>query len=178
MRGGQLLPTAFAVRVFNQKELYERTISDRSDPQAASRYLLKLVDDALHLEEGSHDHPAGWSAQLKTAENACRAAIESVKELQALADRLPELTARKAELERQVDAFGDPESQKERQRNVQVAAHHQTLARRTAELHDAIPALNRWPPHGWQASTSPASRPTSIRHSWSTTAGLRRSARR
>ena len=143
MRGDQLLPTAFAVRVFNQKELYERTTSDRNDPQAASRYLLKLVDDALHLEDGSNDHPAGWSAQLQAAENICRAAIAALKELQALADRLPELTARKAELERQVDAFGDPESQKERQRNEQLVGHHQTLARRTAELHEVIRALEQ-----------------------------------
>ncbi|MBR7836924.1 hypothetical protein KDL01_26840 [Actinospica durhamensis] len=143
VRGGQALPTAYAVRVFNQKELYERTTSDRNDPQAASRYLLKLVDDALRLEEGSHDHPAGWSAQLKTAENSCRAAVSVVKELQALAEREPELKARKAELERQVDAFGDPASQKERQRNEQVVNHHQALAHRTAELLDAIPALEQ-----------------------------------
>lgn len=139
-RGGRRVRTAFPVRVFSQKELFELTTNTSNDPQAASRYLLKLVDTELHLEESSTDFPSGRAAARREAAAACVTAVAQRQSREAALERLPGVRARHSELRRQVGAFGDPASQTERASWEEVLRVHIEFGSQTRRLNEALSA--------------------------------------
>lgn len=140
-RGGQWTRTTFPVRVFSQKELFELTANTQNDPSAASRYLLKLIDTELRLEESTTQYPAGLSAARKNAVDACVTAVADRQAIERSAQRLPETEAKRAELKRQVEAFGDPDAQAEREVKERTIRAQNEIADQTRQLKSALEAV-------------------------------------
>lgn len=140
-RGGQWTRTAFPVRVFSQKELFELTANTRDDPNAASRYLLKLIDAELRLEESTTQYPAGLSAARKDAVDMCVAAVAERQAVERAARRLPETEAKRSELKGQVEAFGDPDAQAEREAKERTIRAQNKIADQTRRLKSALEAI-------------------------------------
>ncbi|MDN3358908.1 hypothetical protein QWU11_40440 [Actinomadura sp. DC4] len=107
-RSGTSLPTHFPMRIFNQKELFERTAHDRLDSFAASRHLFSLVDESLEADSAS---PGGFEMEINAAITYCLTCIAERTSVEARIATRPMLEVRRSELLKQIEAFGDVASQ-------------------------------------------------------------------
>lgn len=137
-RNGVQLPTRFPVRVFSQKELFERTAHDRADRFAASKHLLSLVDEALEADPAS---PAGFAIEIDTMRTRCLTSVAERLSVEArLAQRLVQ-EARHSELLHQIEAFGDAASQSARLESERIRRDHARLGADTARFEAAVEEL-------------------------------------
>jgi energy-coupling factor transporter ATP-binding protein EcfA2 len=106
---GTTFPTAFRVRVVNQKELFERVAATSGTPYSASRSLLSLIDESLGLVR-SESAPSGtWARELREAQNSWIEAAKRKLQLEADIAALASTRARVKEIESQLSAFASPE---------------------------------------------------------------------
>ncbi|MFF4798700.1 TrlF family AAA-like ATPase [Streptomyces sp. NPDC001351] len=132
------LPTRFPMRIFSQKELFERTAHDRHDRFAASRHLFSLVDDAL---KANADSPDAYETELESALTNCLTSVAERLNAESRLSQRPALEARHTELSKQVAAFGDTESQGKRHASEAVVREHAQLAATTSRFHQALDEL-------------------------------------
>ncbi|MEV0664273.1 TrlF family AAA-like ATPase [Actinomadura luteofluorescens] len=140
-RGGQLTPTTFPVRVFAQKELFERVAGDADDVHSSSRNLLKLVDEAL---DASGTQPvAAFEATLAQGQNSLTSRITERLQAEREVGQLDALRARTGELSRQVEHLDDPATQERRRRNEQINQEHRDLEAHAESLRIVITELEK-----------------------------------
>ncbi|MFE3118005.1 TrlF family AAA-like ATPase [Streptomyces niveus] len=137
-RQGVQLPTYFPVRVFSQKELFERTAHDRADRFAASKHLLSLVDDALEADPAS---PQGFAIEIDAARTHCLTSVAELLSVEARLAQRPVQEARHGELLQQIEAFGDAESQSSRLESERIRRDHARLGADTARFEAAVDEL-------------------------------------
>jgi energy-coupling factor transporter ATP-binding protein EcfA2 len=117
-RGSTATPTTFPVRLFAQKELYERIKSDPQDLFSASRNLVALIDAAIAADgHGSRDD---FRIAQSASENGYEHAVRSRQQLQAELARRGELTARASELRAQIEALDAADLRQRRDVNAQL----------------------------------------------------------
>lgn len=138
-RNGVQLPTHFPVRVFSQKELFERTAHDRADRFSASKHLLSLVDEALEAGSAS---PGGFAIELDAVRTQSLTSVAERLSVEARLAQRPVQEARHSELLDQIEAFGDAESQSSRLESEQVRRDHARLGADTARFETAIGELS------------------------------------
>jgi len=132
------LPTRFPVRVFSQKELFERTAHDRADRFAASKHLLSLVDEALEADPAS---PGGFAVELDAVRTQCLTGVAERLSAEARLAQRPMQEARHSELLQQIEAFGDRESQSSRLESERIRRDHARLGADTARFEAAVDQL-------------------------------------
>ncbi|MEU5199319.1 TrlF family AAA-like ATPase [Streptomyces scabiei] len=132
------LPTRFPMRIFSQKELFERTAHDRHDRFSASRHLFSLVDDAL---EADSDAPDSYERDLESARTRCLTSVAERLNAESRLAQRPALEARRAELSKQVAAFGDRESQGKRHASEALVREHAQLAATTSRFGQGLNEL-------------------------------------
>jgi energy-coupling factor transporter ATP-binding protein EcfA2 len=118
--GLEPVPTAFRVRVVNQKELFARVSLDRRDHFAASRSLLSFVDESLGLLRLDPLPPDSW---WRTFDQACASWMTNARAAKALASdiaQMPTIQARVRDVAAQVAAFDSPEAKDRRARNEEL----------------------------------------------------------
>lgn len=140
-RGGHFTPTTFPVRVFAQKELFERVAGDADDVHASSRNLLKLVDDAL--DAAGTQPAAAFDSTLTKGQNVLASRITERLQAEREIGQLDALRARAAELSRQVEHLDDPATQERRRRNEQINQEHRDLEAHAEGLRTAITELEK-----------------------------------
>ncbi len=140
-RSGAETATSFPIRLFAQKELYERIKSDPQDPYAASRNLLALIDDAVAAE--GHGSPAEFDNERSAAENQCEHAVRTRQLLQAALAQRPELAARAAELRRQITALDDADLRQRRDRNARLMRERADLEAQATGLEQTLLKLRQ-----------------------------------
>lgn len=114
---GEIVPTTFAVRVVNQKELFERVSRDRHDPLAASRSFLLFLDEGLGLlKSPSPKSDSWWRRYIDGAELWSQKTAELLRIKRDVAE-LPVVRAKIKEIEAQVAALDSPEARIRRQHN-------------------------------------------------------------
>ncbi|WSS10114.1 hypothetical protein OG320_16490 [Microbispora sp. NBC_01189] len=141
-----MTPTSFPLRVFSQKELYERIAPDSGDPHAASRHLLALIDEALAVTDESQH--ADFLAERAEIEATCQTFVARRLLIESELGQRPELEAREAELSRQVAHLDNPVTRERRERNEAILNDHKKLealatriAKSVAELRGAVDRL-------------------------------------
>lgn len=137
-RNGAQLPTHFPVRVFSQKELFERTAHDRADRFAASKHLLSLVDEALEADPAS---PGGFAIELDAVRTQCLTRVAARLSVEARLAQRASQEARRSELLHQIEAFGDAESQSSRLESERIRRDHARLGADTARFEAAVEEL-------------------------------------
>lgn len=126
--------TVFPIRLFGQKELYERIKSVPSDPYVASRNLLGLIDEAVEAAgDGSRHQFAEDRAAL---EDRCERLVRERQRVQAALSRKDQLEARAVELGRQIAVLDNADLKARRERNERVL-------RERAELESIATSLNQ-----------------------------------
>ncbi len=129
------LPTHFPMRIFSQKELFERTAHDRLDRFAASRHLLSLVDEALEADSAS---PEGFEDELSAAMTHCYTCVAERLDIEARLATRPMLEARRSELFGQIQAFGDAASQSSRMESEQLLIENAQLGAVTTRFDEGM----------------------------------------
>ncbi len=137
-RNGVQLPTHFPVRVFSQKELFERTAHDRADRFAASKHLLSLVDEALEADIAA---PGGFAVELDAVRTQCLTRVAGRLTVEARLAQRPSQQARHSELLKQIEAFGDAERQSSRLESERIRRDHARLGADTARFEAAVDEL-------------------------------------
>ncbi|MFI6602137.1 TrlF family AAA-like ATPase [Nonomuraea sp. NPDC050536] len=132
-------PTRFPVRVFSQKELYERVAPEVEDPYASSRHLLALIDEGL--DASGDGRQADFSTELTKAENDCQNLVSRQLQVEAELQQQPELQARSEELGRQVAHLDNPATVQRRQANEAVLREHEFVEAAAADLERSIEQL-------------------------------------
>ena len=133
-RGGTRTATSFPVRILAQKELYERTKPDPSDPYLASRNLLLLIDQAN--DAASDGIQSTFESERTSVEYRCQNAVQSRLQLEGALSRRSEIRARRAELIRQLEVLDDPSRKARRENNSR-------LMRERAELEATATSLSQ-----------------------------------
>lgn len=110
--------TNFPIRLFGQKELYERIKSVPADPYVASRNLLVLIDEAI--EAAGDGSRSDFHEGLTALEDRCERAVRDRQRLEVSLGRRKELEARVAELRRQVAVLDNPDLKERRERNERI----------------------------------------------------------
>ena len=132
VRGNTTTATSFPVRLFSQRELYERTKSDAQDPYAASRNLLTLIDETLAAEgSGSQSE---FNRDCSIAENRCEQAVRARQRLEEALGQRDDLTARAAELRNQIAALDDANLTQRRERNARLMRERADLESEATQL--------------------------------------------
>lgn len=126
--------TAFPVRLFGQKELYERIKSVPSDPYVASRSLLALIDEAIEAAGDGSRHE--FDEDKAALEDRCDRLIRERQRVQAALGRKDELEAHAAEVGRQIAVLDNPDFKTRRERNERVL-------RERAEIESVATILNK-----------------------------------
>jgi energy-coupling factor transporter ATP-binding protein EcfA2 len=131
---GVTTKTAFPIRLFGQKELYERIKSVPSDPYVASRNLLGLIDEAVEAAgDGSrHQFTEGRAA----LEDRCERLVRERQRVQTALGRKDELEARAVELSRQIAVLDNADFKARRE-------HNEGILRERAELESIATNLNQ-----------------------------------
>jgi len=155
-RGGATTATSFPIRLFAQKELYERIKSDPQDPYSASRNLLTLIDDAVAAE--GHGSPAEFDNECSAAENLCEHAVRTRQLLQTSLAQRAELAARVAELRRQLTALDDADLTQRRDRNARLMRERAELEAQATSLEQTLLNLRQ---HAETLLSQPATSPVS-----------------
>ncbi|MFH8659457.1 TrlF family AAA-like ATPase [Streptomyces afghaniensis] len=137
-RNGVHLPTHFPMRVFSQKELFERTAHDRADRFAASKHLLSLVDEALEADAAT---PGGFAIELDAVRTQCLTRVAKRLSVEARLAQRPSQEARHGELLHQIEAFGDAESQSSRLESERIRRDHARLGADAARFEAAVDEL-------------------------------------
>lgn len=133
---GVTTKTAFPIRLFGQKELYERIKSVPSDPYVASRNLLGLIDEAIEAAgDGSRSQFEDGRATL---ENRCERLVRERQQVQAALDRKDDLQARAAELSRRVAVLDNPEFKARRENNEKILRERAELESIATQLDQTI----------------------------------------
>lgn len=140
-RGGTETATSFPVRVLVQKELYERTKPDVNDSFRASRNLLLLVDEVIGA--ATDGERFDFHAERTVAEYRYQNAVQTRLQLQVAVSRKPELTARIAELTRQVEVLDDPSRKARREHNTRLMRQRADLLASATVLDDAIGGIRQ-----------------------------------
>ncbi|WP_194244257.1 TrlF family AAA-like ATPase [Nonomuraea phyllanthi] len=135
-RGSTTTLTSFPVRVFSQKELYERVTPDSDDPYTASRHLLSLIDEAL--DASGDGRRTDFMTELTKAENACHLLVTQHLQMEQELQQRTELHARVNELARQVAHLDNPATQERRRANEAVLNEHERLEATAGELERSI----------------------------------------
>jgi len=135
-RGDTRTATSFPVRLLAQKELYERAKPDPTDPYLASRNLLLLIDEA---NEAAGDGPqSSFDGARTTAEYQCQAAVQARLQLEAALSKRAEVSARRAELQRQLEVLDDPSRKARRENNGRLMQERADLEAAAASLSGVI----------------------------------------
>ncbi|MGW2890822.1 TrlF family AAA-like ATPase [Streptomyces griseoruber] len=137
-RNGVRLPTQFPVRVFSQKELFERTAHDRTDRFAASKHLLSLVDEALETDPAS---AGGFAVEMDAVRTKCLTRIAERLGVETRLAQRASQEARRSELLHQIEAFGDSDSQSARLESERIRRDHARLGADTARFEAAVDEL-------------------------------------
>lgn len=135
-RGSTTTPTSFPVRVFSQKELYERVTPDSDDPYTASRHLLSLIDEAL--DASGDGRRTDFTTELTKSENACHHLVTQHLQTEQELQQRAELQARINELARQVAHLDNPDTQERRRANEAVLREHERLEAAASGLERSI----------------------------------------
>lgn len=135
-RGDTRTATSYPVRILAQKELYERAKPDPADPYLASRNLLLLIDEA---NEAAGDRPQpSFEAARTAAEHRCQNAVQARLQLEAALNQRAEVSARKAELQRQLEVLDDPSRKSRRENNARLLQERADLEAAAASLGGVI----------------------------------------
>nr|WP_165984595.1 AAA family ATPase [Streptomyces sp. YIM 98790] len=156
--GNGALATTFPMSIFSQKELFERTAQDHQDRFAASRHLFTLVDSALEAESG---FTGTFQQTLEAAQTACLTSVAERLNAEVRLSRRPEIEARIRELQQQVSAFGDAESQSRRRQSEEILREQANLASSTRRLTDTVHQLEESLLRHLEAGSAPHSPATS-----------------
>jgi energy-coupling factor transporter ATP-binding protein EcfA2 len=140
-RSGATTATSFPIRLFAQKELYERIKSDPQDPYSASRNLLALIDDAVAAE--GHGSPAEFDNECSAAESLCEHAVRTRQLLQTSLAQRAELAARVAELRRQLTALDDANLTQRRDHNARLMRERAELEAQATSLEQTLRNLRQ-----------------------------------
>jgi hypothetical protein len=140
-RGGAATATSFPIRLFSQKELYERVKSDAQDPYSASRNLLALIDDAVAAE--GHGSTEEFENERSAAENLCEHTVRMRQQLQTTLSQRADLAARTAELRRQIAALDDANLSHRRGRNSRLIRERAELESQATSLEDTLQKLRQ-----------------------------------
>lgn len=116
VRDGKATSTAFAVRVVNQKELFERVASNPADKYAASRNLLQLVDESIGVYPGDPS-PGSVSSKQALAREAWMREALALHRVRISLRTKDSVQARIEELEGQLEAFDSNQARGRRERN-------------------------------------------------------------
>jgi energy-coupling factor transporter ATP-binding protein EcfA2 len=116
VRDGMTTVTAFGVRVVNQKELFERAASDPADRFAASRNLLKLVDESIGVYPDD-PAPESFSSKQALAREVWMREASALHRVRISLKTRDSVQARIKELEGQLEAFDSEEARGRRERN-------------------------------------------------------------
>lgn len=140
-RGCATTATSFPVRLFSQKELYERVKSDPQDPYSASRNLLALIDDAVAAE--GHGSPEEFKNERAAAENLCEHTVRIRQQLETTLAQRADLAARTAELRRQIAALDDANLRQRRDRNARLMRERAELESQATSLEQTLQQLRQ-----------------------------------
>ncbi|GAB3142745.1 TrlF family AAA-like ATPase [Microbispora hainanensis] len=135
-RGAGAIRTNFPLRVFSQKELYERIAPDSDDPNSASRHLLTLIDEAL--DAADEVQQGDFSTERSKIENVCHNLVARRLLIQAELEQRADLQAREAELGRQVAHLDNPATRERRERNEAILREHQRLESSASQISQSI----------------------------------------
>jgi hypothetical protein len=131
---GTTVPTAFRVRVVNQKELFARVSHDREDQFGPSRSLLAFADEGLGLLRTNQPAADSWWRRYEDSQGTWMSLARQHRTLRDDVSQLPALRARIRELNAQVEAFDAPEARARRERNDTIIGQQGALESQDADL--------------------------------------------
>lgn len=120
------------VRVFNQKELFERVSPGRDAPEVASESIMQLVDESVGLSEPDVQ-AGGWWDRYRQAQKRWADATSERERVKRSAGQLQGAQAQLDEINRQIAALEADDTKARRAQNAQLAREQLFLKRYVAD---------------------------------------------